>query len=305
MTVWGPSLEEDFPEVTFPARGLVLDKENRVMDENGRFSKVTDGQVSLAIIRGFFKALESHIVNDVVVVGAGPSGLVCARDLARQGFKTLLVERNNYLGGGFWIGGFLMNKLTVRSPGHKELEKLGVRLTETTPGLYLADAPEACSKLIASTCDAGVQILNMTSVEDVVLRGGRVAGTVINWTPVQALPRQITCVDPISVEAKVVVDATGHDASVCKRLAQRGLLEIVGMGAMDADSSEDAIVEGTGEVFSGLIACGMSVSTVRGVPRMGPTFGGMLVSGQRAAQIAAGMLVGALDEPQTVETVVN
>ena len=196
----------------------------------------------------------------------------------------LLVERNNYLGGGFWIGGFLMNKLTVRAPGHRELETLGVGMEEVQPGLFVAKAPEACSKLIASACDAGVEILNMNSVDDVVLRDDRVRGVVVNWTPVGALPRQITCVDPVSLEADVVVDATGHDATVCQTLSKRGLLEIAGMGAMDANTSEDAIVAGTGEVLPGLVACGMSVSTVKGIPRMGPTFGGMLVSGTIAAK---------------------
>ena len=56
------------------------------------------------------------------------------------------------------------------------------------------------------------------------------------------------------------------------------------MGAMDANGSEQAVVEATGEVYPGLFACGMSVSTVAGLPRMGPTFAGMLVSGQVVAQ---------------------
>ena len=257
------------------------------MKGNGAFSPVSDADVTRAILGSFASELEEYVSSDVIVVGAGPSGLICARELARGGRRVLLIERNNYLGGGFWIGGFLMNKLTVRAPGHTELQKLGVRMSETTRGLYVADAPEACSKLIASACDSGVKVLNMTSVDDVVLKNNRVRGVVVNWTPVGALPRQITCVDPVSFEANLVVDATGHDAAVIEKLGSRGLVEIAGMGAMDADGSEDAVVEHTGEVYPGLIACGMSVSTVRGLPRMGPTFGGMLLSGLRAAELAA------------------
>ena len=263
------------------------------MNGEGIFSPVSDGDVTRAILKGFASELEEYISSDAIVVGAGPSGLVCARELAKQGSRVLLVERNNYLGGGFWIGGFLMNKLTVRAPAHTELEKLGVRLEEFKDGLYVTDAPWACSKLIASACDAGVKILNMATVEDVVVKNGRVCGGVVNWTPVGALPRQITCVDPVSFESSVLVDATGHDAAVAEKLQRRGMIEFVGMGPMDADSSEDAIVSHTGEVYPGLIACGMSVSTVHGLPRMGPTFGGMLLSGLRAAELAAAVISAA------------
>ena len=260
------------------------------MSEERAFSPVSEADVTRAILRGFARELEEYVSCDAIVVGAGPSGLVCARELSKSGHRTLLIERNNYLGGGFWIGGFLMNKLTVRAPAHKELEMLSVRLHEETPGLYVADAPEACAKLVASACDAGVKVLNMVSVDDVVLRGGRVEGAVVNWTPIGALPRQITCVDPVAFEARVVVDATGHDAAVCEKLARRGLIELAGMGAMDVERSEDTIVQGTGEVFPGLFICGMSVSTVRGLPRMGPTFGAMLLSGRKAAELAEKVL---------------
>jgi len=259
------------------------------MDSGRIFSRVSDGDVTRAILTSFSSEIEEYISCDAIVVGAGPAGLVCSRELARKGLRTLLVERNNYLGGGFWIGGFLMNKLTVRAPAHEDLLKLGVRLVEFARGLYVADAPEACPKLIASACDAGVKILNMVTVDDVVLKGGRVEGAVVNWTPVGALPRQITCVDPVSFEAKVIVDATGHDAAVANHLARRGHVELAGMGGMDAESSEDAVVEGTVEVFPGLVACGMSVSTVKGLPRMGPTFGAMLLSGLKAAEVACGI----------------
>ena len=250
------------------------------------FSPVSDRDVTRAILSHFAAELEKYTLCDAIVVGAGPSGLICARELAWSGLRVLLIERNNYLGGGFWIGGFLMNKLTVRAPADNELRELGVPLTEAADGLYVTDGPWACSKLIASACDAGVKVLNMTTVDDVVLREGRVCGVVVNWTPVGALPRQITCVDPVSLEAGVVVDATGHDAVVAARLEQRGLIKLVGMGPMDAGHSEDAILEHTGAIYPGLIACGMSVSTICGLPRMGPTFGAMLLSGLRAAEVA-------------------
>jgi thiamine thiazole synthase len=127
----------------------------------------------------------------------------------------------------------------------------------------------------------------MTKFDDVILReNNRVAGVVVNWTPVSALPRAITCVDPVALESKLVIDATGHDAVVANSLARRNLLNIEGFGGMWVEKSEDMVVERAGQVNPGLIVTGMAVATVFGIPRMGPTFGGMLLSGRKAAQIA-------------------
>jgi thiamine thiazole synthase len=254
------------------------------------FQKVSEAKISKAIVGEFMKWFEDYITSEVIVVGGGPSGLIAARDLAQDGFKTLVVESNNYLGGGFWIGGYLMNTLTFRAPAQKILDELRIGYKEAEEGLFVADGPNACSKLISAACDAGVRILNMTKFDDVVYRNKRVEGVVINWTPVSALPRQITCVDPISLECKVVIDATGHDAFVCRSLEKRGLLKLTDFGPMDVNTSEDLVVEKTGQIYPGLIVTGMAVSSAYGIPRMGPTFGGMLFSGRKAAQEAIKIL---------------
>ena len=250
------------------------------------FVPVSEKDVTRAIVGEFAKQFMEYVESDVVIVGAGPSGLKAGQDLAAAGKRVLIVERNNYLGGGFWIGGYLMNKLTVRAPAQEELDELGIPCEEVEEGLYVADGPHACSRLIAAACDAGAKMLNMTSFDDVVLReGNRVAGAVINWTAVSMLPRQISCVDPVALTARVVVDASGHDACVLRKLEERGLFKTKGFGAMWIDRSEDLVVEHTGEAHPGLYVVGMAVSTAFGLPRMGPTFGGMLLSGKRGAEL--------------------
>ena len=254
------------------------------------FRRITEAQVSRAIVGEFNRWFMDYIVSDVIIIGGGPSGLIAAKDLASSGIKTLVVESNNYIGGGFWIGGFLMNTLTFRAPSQDILDELKIPYKEIEQGLFIADGPNACSKLISAACDSGARILNMAKFDDVVLRNKRVEGAVINWTPVSALPRAITCVDPISIESKVVIDATGHDAWVCKSLEKRKLITMATYGPMDINSSEDAVVERTGEIYPGLIVCGMAAASAFGLSRMGPTFGGMLYSGRKAAVIAKDML---------------
>ena len=184
-----------------------------------------------------------------------------------------------------------MNKVTLRAPAQEIFDELNVPYSKASEGLYVANAPHACSKLIGAACDAGVKFLQLTLLEDVVVReGNRVAGVVVNWSPIAYLPKEVSALDPIPLETRVVIDATGHDACVARKLEQRGALKLAGEGALWIEKSEDAVVEHTGEVYPGLIVTGMAVATVYGLPRMGPTFGGMLFSGKRAAEVAIEIL---------------
>ncbi|MDY2693777.1 MAG: ribose 1,5-bisphosphate isomerase, partial [Prevotella sp.] len=51
-------------------------------------------------------------------------------------------------------------------------------------------------------------------------------------------------------------------------------------------------VEGTKEIYPGLYVCGMASSAVSGTPRMGPIFGGMLMSGKKVADMIIAKLKG-------------
>lgn len=59
--------------------------------------------------------------------------------------------------------------------------------------------------------------------------------------------------------------------------------EVVGERSLDVVEGERLVVEGTKEIYPGLYVCGMASSAVSGTPRMGPIFGGMLLSGKKVA----------------------
>ncbi len=251
------------------------------------FTDVREVDITKAIADEFHSVLIDRAESDVIIIGAGPAGLTAGRELSTMGFKVLIIEQNNYLGGGYWLGGYMMNPVTVREPAQKIWDELGIPYKKVGNGLYLTPGPHAVSKLIAAACDAGVKFLNLTKFDDLVLKNGRVEGIVVNWMPVSALPRNITCVDPIAFESKMIIDASGHDSVAVKRLVDRNLIEWKGMNPMYVNEGEEHVVEKTGEVYPGLVAAGMSVTETYGLARMGPTFGSMLFSGKKAAEITA------------------
>ena len=258
------------------------------MDESYFISPTVEKEITRAIAREYFQQFETLVESDVIIVGAGPAGLVCGKELASRGLKVLLIEQANHLGGGFWSGGYLMNKATIAAPAHEILEKIGVPCKKASREMYLVDAPYACSKLIGSAFDAGVKVLNLTVLRDLIIRGeqNRIEGVVVNYSPVYAMPHGTAHVDPIGLESKIVVDATGHDAIAVQLLSKRGLHKSVpGNGAMWVSRSEACVMEKTGEVYPNLFLVGLSVAAVYGTPRMGPAFGSMLLSCKKGADL--------------------
>ncbi len=54
---------------------------------SGNFSKVSEKDVTRAIVTGFAKEFESFVESDVIIIGVGPSGLMAGKELAAKGKK--------------------------------------------------------------------------------------------------------------------------------------------------------------------------------------------------------------------------
>jgi sulfide-dependent adenosine diphosphate thiazole synthase len=53
-----------------------------------RPAPLRERDITRQIAREYYKEFDQLIESDVIIVGAGPSGLICAHDLAAMGFRT-------------------------------------------------------------------------------------------------------------------------------------------------------------------------------------------------------------------------
>jgi len=189
-----------------------------------------------------------------------------------------------------------MSAMVVRKPAQELLDELKVPYDDKGNYVVVKHAALFTSSALRAVLLApNVKLFNAVAVEDLLAKqeshGVAVRGVVTNWSLVTQNHDTQSCMDPQVIESKVVVTATGHDgpmgASSVKRLKSMGAIpQIPGMGALDMNAAEDAVVRDTSEVVQGLIVSGMEVAELHGCNRMGPTFGAMLMSGQKAAHLA-------------------
>ncbi|MCD6385215.1 thiazole biosynthesis protein [Candidatus Sumerlaeota bacterium] len=250
--------------------------------------------ISRAILETYTKDFVERLDTDVAIAGAGPSGLTAAYYLAQAGAKVVVFERQLCPGGGMPGGGMMFNRIVIQEEGKHILDELEVHLSEYQEGVYVADALETISSLCVKTIRTGAKIFNLISVEDVMIREDRITGLVLNWSSVVWSKLHV---DPIAVRSKFVIDATRHDSELCRivtrKIGPRLITEsgeVVGEQPMWAEVGEQEIIKNTKEVYPGLLVCGMAANAVFGSPRMGAIFGGMLLSGKRAAELCLNKL---------------
>ncbi|MCP5265255.1 MAG: FAD-dependent oxidoreductase [Burkholderiaceae bacterium] len=152
---------------------------------------------------------EEHF--DVVVVGAGASGVVAAIAAARNGARTLLVDAGTAIGGELLSG---INILGTRaSNGDKLMAGIGDELLEECRSLggfvaevrdfrplyFVSFDPEYMKVAVASLVErAGVEVRLYTVATEMVVDGGQFSGVIVH----NKLGRSL-------IRAKVFIDCTG------------------------------------------------------------------------------------------------
>ncbi|KAI9209345.1 Thi4 family-domain-containing protein [Polychytrium aggregatum] len=257
------------------------------------FAPIRESIVAREMVKRYMEDMLEYAESDVVIVGAGSAGLSCAWELSKNpNLKIAIIEQSVSPGGGAWLGGQLFSAMVVRKPAHKFLDEVEVPYEDCGDYVVIKHAALFTSTVLSKVLQRpNVKLFNATAVEDLIVRNGTVAGVVTNWALVALNHDTQSCMDPNVIEAKVVVSSCGHDgpmgATGVKRLQSIGLVKkLPGMSCLDMNAAEDKVVEYTREVVPGMIVTGMEVAELDGAPRMGPTFGAMFISGQKAAHCA-------------------
>ena len=280
-----------------------------------KFAPIRESTVSRAMTSRYFKDLDKFAVSDVIIVGAGSSGLSAAYVIAknRPDLKVCIIESSVAPGGGSWLGGQLFSAMVMRKPAHLFLQELEIPYEDEGDYVVVKHAALFISTVLSKVLQLpNVKLFNATCVEDLVTRPPTekgevtVAGVVTNWTLVTQAHGTQCCMDPnviglagykndgtrdLSQKHGVILSTTGHDGPFGAFCAKRIVdidqnQKLGGMKGLDMNHAEHDVVIHSG-AYAGvdnMYFAGMEVAELDGLNHMGPTFGAMALSGVHAAE---------------------
>lgn len=152
------------------------------------------------------QVMENQLKYDVVIIGGGTSGCACAYNCAKNGLKTLLVEKNNFLGGlmtaGLVVPIMKSSVEEINCDYYKELIKTAKKYNAQITYKDKNDGwlnPELLKIVLEDVLSFdNLEILFETSVLSVNKKSNNIHSIVLN-------SRMLS----IPIEAKHFVDATG------------------------------------------------------------------------------------------------
>jgi len=105
---------------------------------------------------------------DVVVIGSGPGGYVCAIRCAQLGFKTAIIEKYNTLGGTCLNVGCIPSKALLDSSEHyhnaaHNFEKHGINLSSLK--VDMKKMIERKNSVVTQTCDGITFLMNKNKID--------------------------------------------------------------------------------------------------------------------------------------------
>ncbi len=172
-------------------------------------------------------------IYDIVIIGGGTAGCAAAYMSGTLGLKTLLIERNSYLGGAITsnlvipvmkTGNHLINNGFYKTLALK-LQEIGAQVTyQDNIGWFNPELTKIV--LDKMMLDAHVDVRFNTEVTNVKIENNHIVKLNINATTLSAYNYSIYCdnntvnfdnVLSVCIEATYIVDATGN-ADFCKKI---------------------------------------------------------------------------------------
>ena len=162
---------------------------------------------------------------DVIIIGGGTAGVSCAWNLGKQGLKTLLIEKNTFLGGAITSSLVIPAMKTSENAIntnffnelYKELESLNGAITysDGNKGWFNPELTKIALDILMKK--ANVKVLFNSKVSDIKLLNNKILSICIESIDGNNILMKNQTVLSVPIETKYLVDATG-DARICQKI---------------------------------------------------------------------------------------